>query len=357
MSNSTFECGFSSLNDVLNQAATHDTNITELVQSCQSICNLVWGTGNPDLSGIGANISYILQFVLIIIFGPIFLLVYGMRDRLGDYLNKRWGVDKEKIVVWVAEFVQLQDTFTDASAQFTISVSVAMIVRIKQGAPLYEITFLHALTSMQFLGLLSVLVASAATAKEKTGRRAALLILYGLVDFGFYMGLVGFLRTSKASWSHIQELGTACEGYGTILPGFTYAKSANFPNMSVNWKSDFNPHHFAHNLEIMGIVVGFILAGALGVCLTALICKGLYEVFRAANTAWLGFISFGFTPGVLFFLVEMERTRSVMRSLTGSEFQDNQWGFGQVVSLFLWIPLVIQIFFVRYRGAGASARY
>lgn len=31
-----------------------------------------------------------------------------------------------------------------------------------------------------------------------------------------------------------------------------------------------------------------------------------------------------------------------MKDVTGVNFQDNQWGFGQVIALFLWAPLLIQ---------------
>ncbi|TFK67413.1 hypothetical protein BDN72DRAFT_822379 [Pluteus cervinus] len=337
--NSTSECGFSSLNSVLKQAAADNANITELVQGCQTICNLVWGTGNPDLSGVGANISYIMQFAFIVVFGPVFILTYGMREK--------WGL-REKVV---ANIEKLHDTFIDSSAQLTIPVSVATVVRIKQDAPLYEIAFLQSLTTMQFLGLLAVIIASGVTERRKDEKRILLLVLYGLMDFGFYMGLIGFLRTSQASWTHIRELGTVCEGYGTIIPGFTYAKGAHFPQIDAfsSPASLFQKNGW--------IAIGLLLAAMFGLLLGGWILWKVFLALISKKPVPLGIISAGLTFGTLYCLVQMERTRNVMKALTGPEFQDNQWGFGQVVSLFLWAPLLIQgmwYFFARILDRGSE---
>ena len=48
-------CLFSSINQVLHKAETSGLNITTTIQNCPDICTLAWGTGNPDLSGIGVS--------------------------------------------------------------------------------------------------------------------------------------------------------------------------------------------------------------------------------------------------------------------------------------------------------------
>ncbi|TFK64483.1 hypothetical protein BDN72DRAFT_263454 [Pluteus cervinus] len=397
--NSTSECGFSSLNDVLNQAEHNNVNITEIAQSCQSICNLVWGTGNPDLSGVGANASYILQVALTFIFGPIFAFVNTRK--IGQDTRKKLQI--------------LHDTFVDASALFAIPVAIATIVRIRQAAPLYEISFLHSLTSMQFLALLAVVVTSAVrypkpkfiksiiqrfsqknerpaedtptptetkvpqleslptlpqspdhistdppakphqsdcsggsptsnsdastfhladyTPSREDRRRIVRLVLYVLLDFAFYMGLVGYLRTSKASWEQYHELGVACDGYGSILPGFTYTSGVHFPHIIPANTS---------KLRVGWIITGLIIAGILPLALILLLLAVLAMVLVTGYPIGLGIISLGLASGALYFSIEMEHTRNVMKALTGPEFQDNQWGFGQVISLFLWIPLLVQ---------------
>jgi hypothetical protein len=48
-------CNFASISDVLTQADNGALNVTLIVQQCSNICSLVWGQGNPDLSGIGVS--------------------------------------------------------------------------------------------------------------------------------------------------------------------------------------------------------------------------------------------------------------------------------------------------------------
>jgi hypothetical protein len=46
----------STITDFLNEALDGSLNITGTVSACPEICKLVWGSGNPDLSGIGVRI-------------------------------------------------------------------------------------------------------------------------------------------------------------------------------------------------------------------------------------------------------------------------------------------------------------
>jgi hypothetical protein len=38
----------------------------------------------------------------------------------------------------------------------------------------------------------------------------------------------------------------------------------------------------------------------------------------------------------------LEQKRRIMKAITGADFQDNEWGFGQVIAIFLWVPLLVQ---------------
>jgi hypothetical protein len=38
-----------------------------------------------------------------------------------------------------------------------------------------------------------------------------------------------------------------------------------------------------------------------------------------------------------------------MKAVTGTDFVDNQWGFGQVIAIFLWVPLLIQVLYYTCR--------
>lgn len=51
------ECDFDSIQDFFDHAYKENLNITAEVQSCQNLCLLTYGTGSPDLSGIGVSTS------------------------------------------------------------------------------------------------------------------------------------------------------------------------------------------------------------------------------------------------------------------------------------------------------------
>jgi hypothetical protein len=51
-------CDFDTIDDFFSHANKNGLNITVEVQHCQNLCLLTYGTGNPDLSGIGVSPQY-----------------------------------------------------------------------------------------------------------------------------------------------------------------------------------------------------------------------------------------------------------------------------------------------------------
>ncbi|KAF3925241.1 hypothetical protein ABW20_dc0105034 [Dactylellina cionopaga] len=333
MENTTASCDFPSINSVLAEADQSLLNITTVVAACPEICSLAWGAGNPDLSGIGANISYILQAALTIIFGPLFALLYGCRNRWN--FSNRTNEHLEK----------LHDTFLDVSAQFSIPVAIAAIIRLKQHAPFYEIAFLSSLTTMQFFSLLSTAVTAGVFEKRKKSHRLTVICLYGVMDFGFYMGLVGGLRRNKTSWETIKQLAAACTLYGKISPGFAYIPNPGIA-LAITVKEYFNIHtSYVAKLKFGWTILGLILAGILALIVAVILLYILVGVLVSKSAGALGVVALGLSIGVIYELVIMERTRDTMKAITGADFQDNQWGFGQVIALCLWAPLLFQFLF------------
>lgn len=35
--------------------------------------------------------------------------------------------------------------------------------------------------------------------------------------------------------------------------------------------------------------------------------------------------------------------RSKFKAISGADFQDDEWGFGQIIAVCLWIPLCLQV--------------
>jgi hypothetical protein len=64
----------------------------------------------------------------------------------------------------------------------------------------------------------------------------------------------------------------------------------------------------------------------------------------------------GLTGGATYYLVEMQRKRQIIRDIAGQEFEDDQWGFGQVLAIFIWIPVCVAMTSVVFRVSGSYER-
>lgn len=53
--NQSLSCNFTTFEDAVNLAEDGKVNATRLVETCPHVCALVYGVGNPDLSGIGVS--------------------------------------------------------------------------------------------------------------------------------------------------------------------------------------------------------------------------------------------------------------------------------------------------------------
>jgi len=84
----------------------------------------------------------------------------------------------------------------------------------------------------------------------------------------------------------------------------------------------------------MAGIAALVLAGTILYFSSPLV----YKILRGRKARVLVIpMSLAFIIGMLVELAE------AMKEITGPDLQDNQWGFGQVIALFLWVPLCTQI--------------
>ncbi len=55
-------CAFNDRNSLIERVASdwQGGNISLLVQTCDNVCALIYGSGNPDISGVGVSCAYSL---------------------------------------------------------------------------------------------------------------------------------------------------------------------------------------------------------------------------------------------------------------------------------------------------------
>ena len=59
--NETMKCDFASHKAFLLAAKNHTFDVRQNVIACSSVCNLFYGSGNPDITGIGVRPECNLQ--------------------------------------------------------------------------------------------------------------------------------------------------------------------------------------------------------------------------------------------------------------------------------------------------------
>ena len=62
----------------------------------------------------------------------------------------------------------------------------------------------------------------------------------------------------------------------------------------------------------------------------------------------------GLACGATYFLAEMQSKRKILREIAGNEFKDDEWGFGQVLAIFVWIPVCVAMVCVLFRVSDVA---
>lgn len=208
-------------------------------------------------------------------------------------------------------------------------------------------TFLYYLTTFQFLGLLGTALAGLifVEANEEQEARSFLeqsvaTTLSCILSFGLYLGSLKWTRASGVLAALLPELLAACKAYGKIVPSVpsgTKVEPYSWNNLTETQK---------HAL-VAGSVLDFIFPffylgiGILG-------CWIVYSILKWLALAILEplvnmVFTLAFSIGTLFCLVQMQAKRNAMRAIAGPDYGDNKWGFGQVISVFVWLPIALKI--------------
>jgi multisubunit Na+/H+ antiporter MnhE subunit len=207
--------------------------------------------------------------------------------------------------------------FVDISGQFSITVAIAGAVRLRQLPPFFEIAFMQSLAIAQFLGMLCVTFASGvAMTKPRNIRRVMVSCCYMIILFGFYIVMQLSVLNSQQTVDTLQQMADFCPGYARVWPSVEYLP----PPYWDNWGT---------------LVVSFFLACIYGI-------GAAWCILRKRSSFRAGPVSLGFAVATIVCFVQLQQTRDAMKSVTGTNFQDNKWGFGQVMAVLMWAPLLLQ---------------
>ena len=143
-------CNFTSRNDLLPFEQDPNTDLESLIAGCKTVCNLVYGSGNPDLAGIGVIISYALQLASAILYGPVIFADVFFFSAL------RKPRRTSRFVAWLS---QSHHTCLWSQLLFSFGIALACLVRqTQESCSIYEnsmIGRIAGLNTMSFLITLS----------------------------------------------------------------------------------------------------------------------------------------------------------------------------------------------------------
>ncbi len=354
-SNNTDPCAFTDRVSLLDRVESdwQDYNISMLVTVCSQVCPLVYGTGNPDISGIGVSPmfltarleslikmighdSYIIQGILILLFGPVFAMtVFIFKINLATPGNQPFRI--------VRVIGNILPTVYSETIFLSLSVFVASIIRIKGVPPIAELDFIKLLAVYQYC----ITVGTVLSQSYVFPKRVKVHLYSGLITA--FMIIVQFMnRLPSQKAKLLKQITDYC------------STELDFSLPLVNFKS-------AENSLRYGIFVLSYSAGLVGLSVVIwLLWKYFSAVLsRLGRFLWRKYVEFcsflGVAParfhvllcGPLFTVywasscialaVSLQDQRHDLQKSVGSNYQDSEWGFGQITAMLIWGPLIQDI--------------
>jgi hypothetical protein len=227
----------------------------------------------------------------------------------------------------------IQRTFADMSGVFSSSVGVAFIISSQRQLSLYESIFVGDLCFILWLAtVLAISVSLFRDGIKDLKDITPKLLVMSLIHFWGITAILLFMlaetSTSHSYSAPAQQLSFSCKPY----------KDAGLATSDSRWK-----------VRIILIVLGFL-------SIVVTLCFFLlgYLKYRSTrqNLPQLGdrqlrvlkviltIILCIFSLLTVAFTVESQLKRNAMRRVAGTRFQDDTWGFGQVIAIFVWVPLL-----------------
>ncbi|KAH9216137.1 hypothetical protein DL95DRAFT_498407 [Leptodontidium sp. 2 PMI_412] len=315
--NKTYPCDqLESLTSLILAVSTSQVNVTTQIQSCPDLCSLAPGAGNPDFSGVGANLSWIIQAVLVFLLGPYLII--------GVWLDHRF-IQVYPLYPDSPRNEAIHTDFLGALRLVTVPVTLASLIYLRNVTFLFEVTYLYYLNAMQFLSLLSATFScfvfdaweynhggGVGIHPERENRRfrKKIAVVFCVLALAFYLGVTIFISRSRLSFPFLPDITAACRAYSNIIPKLP--KHVEVPPANCEWLTSY-----LESLMNMPPSRG----------------KGAFITGQTFAVVFACYI-------LVLLLLQMHIDRNLMRDVIGEAYIDDQWGFGQILSVFLWTQIL-----------------
>ncbi|OBS22305.1 hypothetical protein FPOA_08641 [Fusarium poae] len=301
------------------------------LELCQSeICTAVYGTGNPDISGIGVAIGYVLEITL-----SVFL-------SLAVIVLKQSG----KTSQWHRIVKTGLAAFVDSAAYFALSLqlaTIAVLVRKDYGMSTADLGAIEARISqsvavvsmMPLLYPIALLEPLEKTCLRDNVRHNARLL--------FPIGNGEGSEVSSTDWDAIEDMCFPHE-YRQLGETMTYR--------SLNW--------LELTASLIAYLFSFWLLAGLPKTHPHLNEKAqegqeseVEPSWRDRVNVWFSgrpvisvvplFVVVGLSVPLLWAVFTLRKVQGEISKNMGQEYDGNEWGFGQIVSIVLFIPVAVDM--------------
>ncbi|RMJ11641.1 hypothetical protein CDV36_008723 [Fusarium kuroshium] len=362
-------CAFSDFQDLLDRLEESPSlyNTTLLVETCDNICQLIFGTGNPDISGM--MISYGIQAATSILFGPLLLIVAIFLDRTKNPLlyfrsqheSSRWA----NLVLKLTLPTHRVNSFTAAC------VLISAVIRQSSNPPVFEARFNGILSIYQFY---ICVVGSASYVAfcpvDSVMQYVLQVILYAMAGICSSVQIEQARQSMKTVLSPEGGISGQIAKDCNVVKG--YPPASSFDAMFPQWETSAPAVITLLVFGILALVtIVFVLWREMSpdTYPTSMRCpQHLRQAFVWCSSVWLslwgdsvvGRIGLGpvlsfcaatiFTSAISFGVIELYRALYASRDELGryvkDEYQENDWGFGQVLAVAVWVTWLLDAIFL-----------
>ena len=275
-------------------------------------------------------ISYLIQTVSTTLFGPVFASIIIIFELRNDSLSGPYPRIFEAAI-------DVADTVLKTNLFISFTVVIASIIRYTQIPPLGERNFLEILVGFQCM-ITSCFWSSCLAYGEPFVFK---YLFYQLsITVLFFVGLlIGALPSS--SIDILESVMTQC------------AIQRNYPLATLKTKSRVTLVVESSLLTVL--IIGVIVFTFFKNPIQA-VCGKLWKYFASSIRRYLhitsrcSFLQMGLLLAtafwmamIIFAMVRVERIRQQLQKAAGPLTQDSQWGFGQVIAVISWAPVLHEI--------------
>jgi hypothetical protein len=318
---------------------------------CKNVCLLPYGTGISDLDGPGALVSYFAQIILTFVLCPLLLVIQWVKDRnnrrltAGENLSV-FDLDRlfpqprrhpESTSPSAQKFQRIFTSLYDTSVMVTTSLCIALLAWLRNpSAKIYQNVYSNLIAELSFGCLVLLYTLVGVYTRHPTKRFLASLVAF-----------IVFVCLSVLSIIHGQHIiiGEARPFYATI--GVDCSKI--YPQQVALQESAFTTDgwHIFTLLAFIAFLIYFLVSGIGGIYRSYHDTKASSRIAGKPHIVaiLLLYVAIYISAGrVVYRLVRYRDTFGKWNGLiSGKPWDDNQWSFGQILTLFMWAAVLLNI--------------